>query len=94
MARVKQLQINDVGEITGAIVQKSSSGECVKRHSSVIIPLLRMKDNANRSDAVPGPPVSDADEPSVQVVAAAPRRQCLRAAAAASKRRTRAMLRL
>ena len=31
---------NDLGEITGAIVKKGRTNEIVKRHSSILIPLL------------------------------------------------------
>ena len=33
MARVKRIQVNDLGVVTGTIVQKGSGGECVKCHS-------------------------------------------------------------
>ena len=52
MPRIKRFQVNDLGEVTGAIVQKGSSGKCVKRRFSTLIPLLRMKDDNNLSDAV------------------------------------------
>ena len=67
MARVKRLQVNDLGEVTGAIVQKGSSGECVKRYSSTFIPLLRMKDDTTVSDAVADVPEGDAVEISPQI---------------------------
>ena len=43
MARVKRVTVNDLGEVTGAVVAKGATGEWVKRHSSAIIPLLRLK---------------------------------------------------
>lgn len=41
MAIVKEVTINDLGEVTGATLRKGSTGEIVKRHSSTIIPLLQ-----------------------------------------------------
>ena len=46
MAIVRQVLVNDLGEVTGAIVKKGTTGELVKRHASAIIPLLRPKDSS------------------------------------------------
>ena len=48
LALVKETVVNDLGEITGAIVFKGKSRELVKRHSSTIIPLLTVSENSNR----------------------------------------------
>lgn len=40
MGIVREVQINSLGEVTGATIFKSNSRELVKRHSSTIIPLL------------------------------------------------------
>ena len=40
MGKIKSVTVNDLGEVTGAIVCKGSTGESVKRHSSALIPLL------------------------------------------------------
>ena len=40
MGRVLETTVNDLGEVTGAVVFKGSSNENVKRHASVLIPLL------------------------------------------------------
>ena len=44
LARVKEIKVNSLGEITGAIVLKSRTNETVKRHSSTIIPFLEIDD--------------------------------------------------
>ena len=41
LAIVKELKINEAEEVVGAVLLKGATGELVKRHSSVIIPLLR-----------------------------------------------------
>ena len=41
MARVQETVKNDIGEVTGVIVKKGSTGEILKRHSTMIIPLLQ-----------------------------------------------------
>ena len=40
MGRILEVQINNLNEVTGALVLKGATGEKVKRHSSVLIPLL------------------------------------------------------
>ena len=40
MGLVKDVEVNSLGEVTGASILKGSTGELVKRHSSVLIPLL------------------------------------------------------
>ena len=40
MGIVKDVEINSLGEVTGASILKGSTGELVKRHSSVLIPIL------------------------------------------------------
>ena len=82
---VQQLQINDLGEITGAVVLKGATGEQVKRHSSVLIPLLSVNDNAD-----PCNDVSDATTVPLLSESTSPRRR--RAAAMESEIKTRAML--
>ena len=37
---VKELQWNSNNEITGAVVQKGKTNECVKRHITTLIPYL------------------------------------------------------
>ena len=41
LAIEKSLQVNDLGEVTGATLLKGSTREMIKRHSSTIIPILR-----------------------------------------------------
>ena len=48
LALVKETVVNDLGEITGAIVFKGKSRESVKRHSSTIIPLLTVSEDSNK----------------------------------------------
>ena len=54
MGRVKNVQVNDLGEITGATVYKGNTGEEVKRHSSCIIPILQRNECPNLSPRVSG----------------------------------------
>lgn len=86
MARVKTLQVNDLGEVTGAVVHKGKTGELVKRHSSVIIPLLRVRGNADLA-----PSVTDAEAP-VPDANSQTRPPSRRQAAVVSAERTRTML--
>jgi hypothetical protein len=44
MGSIKQVQVNDLGEVTGVLVFKEAMRELVKRNSSVIIPLLRLNE--------------------------------------------------
>ena len=87
MGRVTSIQVNHLGEVTGAVVKKGATGEHVKRHSSVIIPLLRMcecneiiseQHNLSCNDA-PSSTGGGAGRPA-------------RAAAIASRQRTKAMM--
>ena len=41
MAIVEKIKKNDLGEVVGTVLRKGSTGERVKRHSSVLIPLLK-----------------------------------------------------
>ena len=45
MAIVESITTNELGECTGAIVRKGTTGERVKRHATVLIPLLQMDSN-------------------------------------------------
>ena len=47
MGIVKKVEINDLGEVTGATILKGKSRELVKRHSSGIIPLLTINNEAS-----------------------------------------------
>ena len=49
---VKEVEGNDLGEVTGATILKGKSRELVKRHSSVIIPLLTNNSHKNCVDTV------------------------------------------
>ena len=44
MGIVKETVTNDNGEVTGALVLKGKTREIIKRHSSTLIPLLRVSD--------------------------------------------------
>lgn len=44
MAKIKSLQVNSLGEVTGAELVKGSSNDIIKRHSSRLIPLLQNLD--------------------------------------------------
>jgi len=83
MAIVKSVVINDLGEVTGAAVLKGSTGEIIKRHSSVLIPLLAGDEVSNSS-----PDIADTAVPAVTEQPSRQRRQ----AAVQSEHRTKMML--
>ena len=102
MGRIIEIQVNNLDEVTGALVQKGNSGEKVKRHSSVLIPLLTDLDwrpeGENEETTDPGvvPAPSDVgksangaeDRQSKAGKAKRPKRK----AAVASEKTTRSML--
>ena len=47
MSIVREVQVNSLGEVTGATIMKGKSREIVKRHVSSLIPLLGRKEYAN-----------------------------------------------
>ena len=49
LAIVKELVINDLNEVTGAIVFKGKTRELVKRHASTLIPLLEVSGEPNQA---------------------------------------------
>ena len=53
MARVKSIIQNDLGEVTAAIVQKGSTKELLKRHSSALIPFLTINEDFEESKSHP-----------------------------------------
>ena len=59
MGVVKELQVNSLGEVTGATILKGNSRELVKRHSSTIIPLLSLSQpvQTNKDSDFQDPPV-------------------------------------
>ena len=90
MGRIKSVQINDLGETTGAEVLKGATGEIVKRHSSVLIPLLKMSET-NQPSVAPQNPEASEFQP-VHNDQAVPVRRPKRAAAVVSRDRTRRMM--
>ena len=50
MAIVKDLQVNDLGEVTGAVVLKVSSRELLKRHVTSLIPILKPSNSLIQGD--------------------------------------------
>lgn len=84
MGIIKELNINDLGEVTGATVLKGSTREIVKRHSSVIIPLLTNNEMSNSNTSF-----ADTSE-DTETTEPVPRRT--RLAAVESARKTREML--
>ena len=84
MGRVVSVTKNDLGEVTGAIILKGSSGEKVKRHSSTLIPLLQESQTMENSDP-------DLNQAHTAPSSAQPAR-CRRLAAIASERKTRDMM--
>ena len=85
MARVVDVQVNNLGEVTGASLVKGSSGEIVKRHSCTLIPLLT--DESVRSGKV-----RESKKPSEPPIEGKSSQKRRRAAAVSSEQRTRAML--
>ena len=83
MAIVKDVIINDLGEVTGATLKKGKTGELTKRHSSNIIPLLRADKDFKTFDSA----MVDQDQSSV----CEPKRQ-KRSAAIESQRKTKKLL--
>jgi len=88
MGVVVSLQTNSLGEVTGAEIKKGISGEIVKRHSSVIIPLLRA--GVSEPDAATDDCSGDGTEGAVACDRERPPR---RAAALRSEQRSRDLLR-
>ena len=50
MGRVKTVKINNIGEVVGAEIVKGTSNEVVRRHASVLIPILRKAEAEVESD--------------------------------------------
>ena len=46
MGIVKRLELNDIGEVTGATLLKGKTNEIVKRHISTLIPYLEVFNNS------------------------------------------------
>ena len=91
MARVKEVLLNDIGEVTGVTMMKGNR-EIIKRHSTCVIPFLRCSEYLNNSSLPP----ADAEVMPETVADAEPpvlgRRQPRRAAAGRSEERSRAIL--
>ena len=88
LAIVREVTQNDLGEAVGAVLLKGSTGELVKRHSSIIIPLL--SDGQQQVDAVSG---NVMDVPASRAPVSRPPR-ARRAAALLSQQKTREHLKL
>ena len=87
MGKVLEVQINDLGETTGAVLWKGSTREKVKRHSSTLIPILSSCDEA----FTPGEYVPNSLE-TQQASESIPGRRQKRGAAVRSEHLSRAML--
>ena len=99
MGRIKELVVNDIGEVTGATVIKGNR-EVIKRHASRIIPLLRLSEVDNDTSLPPTgvEVIPDAEGTIDTDTDTGNRSQSLRArpsrvAAVESAARTKAMLR-
>ena len=88
MGLVNEVQVNDLGEVTGAVIRKGRTGELVKRHSSVIIPLLRVREFANSVDISAEGSTPAESSQTVEVAVS----RCRRSAALAGEHKTRTML--
>ena len=62
LGRVASVQVNSLGEVTGATVKKGKTGEIVKRHSSAIVPLLRMSECVPTDDGADSPCNEEEDD--------------------------------
>ena len=86
LAIVRQLQVNDANEVVGAVLLRGSTGELVKRHSSVLIPLLHSDQTVEDKSSHP-------DGSQIEMIDTVPRRAaCRRNAAVVSEEKTKAML--
>ena len=86
LARVISVQKNSIGEVVGAELKKGSTNEIVKRHSSCIVPLLRMCEAEKPIDT------EEAVEQMTCSRRPSPPKRKRRAAAVLSERRTRDMM--
>ena len=57
LGMVEEVVLNDLQEVTGAIVRKGTTRERVKRHSSTIIPMINVKEES--CEAAPSSPLND-----------------------------------
>mgnify|MGYP000654560869 CR=1 FL=1 len=62
MGIVKKIEVNNLGEVTGATILKGSTGELTKRHSTNIIPLLCLKEEHSTSEDENLPETEDEDK--------------------------------
>ena len=44
MGRIRKVIVNDLGEVTNAVVMKGKTRELLKRHASTLIPILEVKE--------------------------------------------------
>ena len=75
MGIVREVQVNSLGEVTGATIMKGKSREMVKRHASSLIPLLGRKEYANGELTESSEPNTESSEPNTSddISQAAPR---------------------
>ena len=52
MAIVEKMEMNDLGEVTSAVVRKGRTGECTHRHVTNLIPLLSLDSSKVTTDTV------------------------------------------
>ena len=85
LAIVEKIVVNDIGEVTGAIVKKGTSQESVKRHASVLVPLLQNKISSVDTSTEPEPVIVNNDSEEVL-------KRPIRKAAQDSREKSRRML--
>ena len=84
MGLVKEIQVNDLGEVTGATIMKGKTRELVKRHSSVIIPLLTV--NQSNPSVKEAHKISKDDDLEISRISSRPKRRAAIKSSEASKR--------
>ena len=63
LAVVKDIQVNSLGEVTGATLIKGRNREIIKRHSNAIIPLLANATTPNTEPLIHNPEVNQLSRP-------------------------------
>ena len=84
MGLVKEIQVNDLGEVTGATIMKGKTRELVKRHSSVIIPLLTV--NQSNPSVKEAHEILKDDDLEISRISSRPKRRAAIKSSEASKR--------
>ena len=82
MAIVREINKNDLGEVTDVVLLKGGTREIVKRHVQCLIPYLDYDEQSNDNEIIPNSDLPNNDDPKLRP---------LRAAAAKAKDRIKNM---